>query len=238
MMDVLVAGEIYVDLILSGFDTWPQPGQESFASEFGREIGGGAAITACGLAGLGMNTGLLGVIGAEDSGWMIERLRQRGVDTSLLQVDQTEHTGITVAVSSSEDRSFFTYRGANRRFFEIFQNSVGARHLHLACVPPWDLDLAKLAGTGAVSLDAGWDPPWLKDPRALTWLSKIDIFFPNHAEASLMTGENNPERILQCFQRAGVKRVALKLGRDGAALLWDEAIYFEGPHQIGRASCR
>ena len=45
--NVLVAGELYLDLILSGFDEWPQPGQEAFAREYRREIGGGAAITAC-----------------------------------------------------------------------------------------------------------------------------------------------------------------------------------------------
>ena len=48
-LDAIVAGELYTDLILSGFDFWPQPGQEAFAKKFHREVGGGASNTACGL---------------------------------------------------------------------------------------------------------------------------------------------------------------------------------------------
>ena len=52
-LDVLLAGELYIDLIMSGFDVWPRPGHESVASGFHRDIGGGAIITGCGLAKLG-----------------------------------------------------------------------------------------------------------------------------------------------------------------------------------------
>jgi len=232
MMDALVAGEIYADLILSGFDSWPQPGEESFASEFCREIGGGAAITACGLASLGVHAGLLGVVGADDSEWIIRRLRQRGVDTSPLEIDATEHTGLSVAVSTAQDRAFFTYRGVNHRFFDVLGKAGGARHLHLACPPPWDLNPASVAGKATVSLDVGWHPSWLADPRALAWLSAIDIFFPSQPEAALLTSETDLERILQCFRHAGVNRVALKLGSEGAALLWDGKTYFAGPHPV------
>ena len=45
--DVIVAGELFVDLIMSGFDFWPQPGREAFASEFHREIGGGRSLAFC-----------------------------------------------------------------------------------------------------------------------------------------------------------------------------------------------
>src|SRR5207249_5235941 len=121
-------------------------------SEFRREIGGGAAITACGLASLGVHTGLLGVVGAEDSEWITGRLRQRGVDTSPLQIDDTGNTGFTVALSTAQDRTFFTYRGVNRRFFDVLGKAGGAHHLHLACPPPWDLDPARVAGNVTVSL--------------------------------------------------------------------------------------
>jgi len=231
-MDVVVAGEIYIDLILSGFDSWPRPGQESFATGFRRELGGGAAITACGLASLGVQTGLLGVIGEEDSGWIVRRLRERGVDTSAVRIDAADDTGLTVAVSSTEDRAFFTYRGVNHRFFDACVNAGAARHLHLACRPPWDFDPATLARTDTVSFDIGWHPEWLSDQRAITWLTKIDIFFPNQREAEQVTQQSRPEKILECFDRAGVKRVALKLGSDGAALLWDGRTYFAAPHVV------
>ena len=51
--DVAVAGEIFADHVFSGFARWPQPGEELFTDSYVREVGGGAAITACGLTRLG-----------------------------------------------------------------------------------------------------------------------------------------------------------------------------------------
>ena len=45
-VDFLVAGDLFVDLVMSGFLSWPPgAGEEIFAERFCREIGGGAAIT-------------------------------------------------------------------------------------------------------------------------------------------------------------------------------------------------
>jgi ribokinase len=240
-LDVLVAGELYADLILSGFDCWPQPGQEAFAREFHREIGGGASITACGLARLGSRTGVLGVVGP-DGAWLLERLRHSGVDTCEVRMDEREPTAVTVAVTSSADRAFFTYRGANRFFSVALADAARAgtlataRHLHLAYAP----DLATAAGLfGAirrtdctVSLDVGWHPEWLADPRALPVLAHVDLFFPNEIEAHRITGETDWRQGLRRFDAVGVRRVALKLGARGAALLWDGEIRLDAPPRV------
>src|SRR5882724_8181235 len=142
-LDAIVAGELYADLILSGFDFWPQPGQEAFAKEFRREIGGGAAITACGLATLGTRTGLFGIVGGDHHAWIAGRLAEKGVDTSGLAADLLEPTGFTVAVTTPQDRAFLTYLGANVSFAELLacEASAGnlspARHVHLAYAPAW-----------------------------------------------------------------------------------------------------
>ena len=62
-LDVLVAGDLFLDLVMSGFESWPLPGEEAFARKFHKEVGGGAAITACGLAKLGLRAGILGSVG-------------------------------------------------------------------------------------------------------------------------------------------------------------------------------
>lgn len=236
----LVAGEIYTDLILSGFDVWPQPGQEAFAREFRRELGGGAAITACGLATLGTGTGVFGVVGADHHEWIAARFRQSGVDISDLQIHPHEPTAFTVAVTAPEDRAFFTYLGANRGFPGALQQAAQtgrlsrARHVHLAFAPPWDTaaDLfhAIRANGCTISLDSGWHEAWLADPRALAILHDIDLFFPNESEAARITGESDPQRILHRFHEAGIARVALKLGSQGAALLSQGEFFHAGPH--------
>jgi sugar/nucleoside kinase (ribokinase family) len=233
-IEVLVAGELYVDLIMSGFDFWPEPGQEAFARQFQREIGGGAAITAFGLAALGTRTGVFGVAGCDQYQWMSSRFRECGVDTGFLKVDEAEPSGFTVAVSAPTDRAFFTYLGANRGFAGAFAEAASGRmlhtrHVHLGFAPDWntagDLFDAVHANGCTVSVDAGWHEAWLSDNRALDLLRKVDLFFPNEVEAARVTGETDTERMLQRFKETGVPAVALKLGSEGAALLIHGEIY-------------
>jgi sugar/nucleoside kinase (ribokinase family) len=230
LLDFLVAGDLFVDLVMSGFPSWPpNPGDEIFAERFGREIGGGAAITACGLARLGAQAGVLGVVGKTDGQWLVEKLQRSGVDTSAIRQSTSEPTAITVSVSTAMDRTFLTYMGANRelpvwlRQWSSGGAFVKARHVHLACAPA-PAEAAKLfrelkARGSTLSVDTGWHPEWLTDTRCKEALRDVDIFLPNEREASLMTGESEPARILDAFHKMGIATVALKLGARGAALL-------------------
>src|SRR5205085_6406843 len=138
--------------------------------------------------------------------WMASRFQERGVVTDRLALDPAEPTGFTVAVSTPQDRAFFTYPGANRGFLQTFSDAaaaraLNARHVHLGVAPDWELagDLfdAIHANGCAVSLDAGWHEAWLGDARALPTLRKLDIFFVNETEAARMTGESEPECMLR-----------------------------------------
>ena len=238
--DVIVAGEVYVDMIMSGFDFWPQPGREAFARDYRREIGGGVSVTACGLAKLGSRTAVLAVVGSDTGDWIVDRLKHNAVDTSRLLFDAAEPTGFTVAASTPEDRAFLTYAGANRNFPAALMDAAKsreisvARHLHLGFAPALDTADALLDSIWesrcTVSLDVGWHEDWLQDPRALALLEKVDLFFPNEVEAQAMTGEEDPAKMLAAFAAAGVERVALKLGGRGAALLWQGDTYFATAH--------
>jgi sugar/nucleoside kinase (ribokinase family) len=241
-VDVLVAGDLFLDLVMSGFESWPNPGEESFAKQFHKEIGGGAAITACCLSKLGLQTLVLGAVGKSDGQWMLDELRLRGVDTSGIHVTEAEPTAFTVSVSSARDRALFTYGGANRELAAVLGNLTAlaeeahVRHIHLAHAmnPPHAAGLFQsIRDRGcSLSLDVGWHPEWFADPQAIAALSLVDIFFPNEREASEITRETNPRRMLEAFQRMGLRRVALKLGAEGAALLWDGEIAFQKPAPI------
>src|SRR5258708_34369643 len=99
-VDVLVAGELFADLVMTGFDALPQPGEEAFASEFRREPGG-AAITAMGLARLGRRTGLIGAVGATDGAGMLESFWRPGVDVSRVLGAAGEKKGAPVCSSAA-----------------------------------------------------------------------------------------------------------------------------------------
>jgi sugar/nucleoside kinase (ribokinase family) len=229
-VDVMVIGEFFLDEILSGFTALPKLGEESFASTFLREIGGGAAITACGLARLGMRVAVMGAVGKSDGTWAIDRLKECGVDTSYVEMDSEEKTGLSVSVSTREDRAFFSYYGANRLLARALVRSntlqalASARHVHFACAPDGERDeplFRSLRKHGCrLSIDVQSHFSWLTRPQSLNILRTCNVFFPNEREAEWISGEEGTYRILQSLRKKGVRGVGLKLGGKGAALLW------------------
>jgi sugar/nucleoside kinase (ribokinase family) len=240
--DVIAVGDVFVDLVFGGFPKWPQPGEEVFAARFAREIGGGAVITACGLARLGMRVSVLAAVGREDGEWVRTRLVAHGVDPQLLLWDEEEPTGVTVSVSREEDRAFFTYMGANRTLAAMLaqESTWGvlstARHVHLACAPDPTVLVALACflhdrGT-RLSLDVGWHPEWLRDPESRRALSALDLFFPNEREAAEMTGEQDPKAALRALADSGISIVALKCGAAGALLWWHGTVFVGEPYPV------
>lgn len=222
-LDVIAAGEIYIDLVMSGFDHTPAPGEEAFARKFRREAGGGPVITALGLARLGRSTGIAGAVGEEDGAWLIERLDRGGVDVSRMQCIPDEFTATTFVITDASDRTFYTYAGANRKFQAQIE---GARHLHWAApVDCFAFERARATGM-TISLDIGFAG---SDSSALRALPLVDLFFPNEVEGRRMTGESDPESILRAFERAGARGVVLKLGARGAATLVDGRLLHVDP---------
>jgi sugar/nucleoside kinase (ribokinase family) len=236
MIDVLVAGEIYIDLLLSGFNALPAPGREVFASRFSREIGGGTPITAAGLAKLGLRCGVFGVVGEDSGDWVKRRLQAEGVDVTQVQLHPAEPTAITVVATTAHDRAFLSYQGANFAFEEALLETIRnpdwkpPRHVHLAYAPfPVNaIEICeRLRHKGCtISLDVGWREDWLSHPEVMPILRQIDIFFPNLPEAQKLTGRNTPAEILKAFETEGVRGVALKLGSDGSAFFADESPIF------------
>jgi sugar/nucleoside kinase (ribokinase family) len=240
--DVVVVGDFFIDIIMSGFYELPRLGEESFARTMRTEVGGGAAITSAGLARLGLNVAVLGVVGHEDGIWIVKRLMAAGVNASALEIHETEPSGHTVSVSTPQDRAFFTYYGANEQLTRLLKEKeartlmCSARHVHFACGPDPVLDaplFRELRRSGSnVSIDVGWHEAWLTDPTSYDLLRNVDIFFPNEREAELMTGSSQPDEMLRSFADNGIQRVALKLGSKGAMLDWEGTIYAAPPYPV------
>lgn len=227
--DVALFGPVFVDTVLSGFTRWPMPGEEVFAQSLLREAGGGCFNTACGLARLGGSAICFTVVGRQESEWVLDRVRHFGVCTDGIRFSNLP-TGTTVAVSLADDRSFFTYEGANRELPDWLESPglagelAAARHVHFAyplpAVPGVRIVRELHALGSTVSLDVGWREDWLKDEASWSLLRELDWFFPNEAEAVRMTRRSDHDEILRAFASFGAHRVAMKLGAGGAAL-WD-----------------
>src|SRR5512144_1644992 len=111
--DVLVAGEINPDLILSG-NVIPEFGQvEKLIDDAALTLGSSSAIFACGAARLGLRVAFVGVVGDDLLGrFCRETLDARGVDTSGVVVDGALRTGMTVILQLPDDRAMLTFAGA------------------------------------------------------------------------------------------------------------------------------
>jgi sugar/nucleoside kinase (ribokinase family) len=232
--DVLVLGDVNPDLVLTG-DVVPRFGQaEQLLTGADLLIGGSGAITAHGMARLGLDVALLSEVGDDVFGrLMLERLAAAGVRTELIRRTTERATGLSVVLSAAESRSTLTYLGAidaDPPSWHQVEDLPRARHLHvtsyylqrrLAAALPRLLRLARGAGM-TISLDTNLDPDGaftgIGDVLAL-----VDLTFPNAAEAlGMATAVGRPTTDLV---EAGIAlaacgpTVVVKNSADGALLV-------------------
>jgi sugar/nucleoside kinase (ribokinase family) len=244
--DVYVIGDINPDILVIGGDVVPEFGQvEKIVGTIRLTVGGSSAITACGLARLGLRVAHGGIVGDDILGHaVLEALRARGVDVSTVSVDPAIPTGATVHLGTGEDRAMLTATGTiDRLRAEDVPRDIlpHIRHLHAGSTAiqpqlrPGLPDLYREARAAGVttSFDTNWDP----DRR---WegidhlLAAADVFLPNEREAALISGVMDPLEAAQALvARASAGRdtdagplvVVVKLGADGAlAVRGDEAL--------------
>lgn len=239
--DVVVVGEIYADHVFSGFQRWPAPGEEVHAEHYLRELGGGAVNTACGLARLQRRVRLIGLIGQADRAWFETRLEDFGLTAEGLR-SHPANTGVTVSVSTARDRSFYTYVGANRHLVGLLDEAtiraelIAARHVHFAM--PLAAELARrllpvLRRAGCTtSLDVGFSPDWLRDPANHASCRAIDYFFPNQAEARLLSGDESIEAFGQWASSIALRHGVIKLGAAGAAAVTHDGLLRVPPPSV------
>src|SRR4030042_5638777 len=105
MFDILVAGEINPDLLLSG-DVTPEFGQvEKLVDSATFTVGSSSAIFACGVARLGLKVVFIGVCGEDVFGsFMLDEMDERGVDISNVIILPDGQTGLSVILNRGADR--------------------------------------------------------------------------------------------------------------------------------------
>jgi sugar/nucleoside kinase (ribokinase family) len=80
--DVVVVGELNVDLILNQIDKFPEMGKETLANHMTLTLGSSSAIFASNLSTLGSRVAFVGKLGHDNFGdHIIGALKSRGVDT-------------------------------------------------------------------------------------------------------------------------------------------------------------
>ena len=235
--DVIVVGELNVDLILNQIESFPETGKEKLAGNMTLTLGSSSAIFASNLSSLGINTSFIAKIGNDVFGQFCkEQLETKGVDTSLLLIKDDLKTGATIVLNFGEDRAMITHQGAMKHLglSDITKEVLGtAKHLHFSSYflqPGFKTDLyglfkmAKEAGL-TTSLDVQWDPAeeWDFDYKKI--LPFVDVFLPNETELLNVTGENSLEAALHAINGL-VKIIVIKKDKRGSVLSYNNNIIY------------
>jgi sugar/nucleoside kinase (ribokinase family) len=198
--DILVAGEINPDLILTG-EVTPEFGQvEKVVDSAALTIGSSSVIFACGAARLGLRVAFIGVCGDDVFGrFMLDEMTRRDVDIENVIVRRSPggSTGLSVILNQASDRAILTHPGlmAELKASDVSDALLrAARHLHVASYflqtnlqPDLPALFRRAHSFGlTTSLDTNYDPSeqW---PGFDELLSVTDVFLPNKTEALSIT---------------------------------------------------
>ncbi|MEP6734064.1 MAG: carbohydrate kinase family protein [Chryseolinea sp.] len=231
LFDVIVAGELNVDIIMNGIDQVPVIGKEILAENMTITLGSSSAIFASNLSTLGTKVTFAGMVGADKFGELVlDVLKEKGVDINNIKVSSEYTTGATIVLSFDQDRANVTYAGAMTQFGidDIRDETLKrARHLHISSVflqdklrrdIPTLLKKAKRFGL-TTSIDPQWDPSENWDFISDDIMSNIDVFMPNAEECRALTKTRTLQDAIEAVKKFSAISV-IKCGGDGA-YLWD-----------------
>jgi sugar/nucleoside kinase (ribokinase family) len=229
-MNVFILGELNVDLIITGSDVTPEWNREKIVESFDTVLGSSSAITACGLAGLGMNVYFVSVVGDDSYGkFCIEKLHEMGIDTTYVHMDPALKTGVTLSLSTKKDRALLTYMGAipqlkpallpDKLFEKASHIHFGSYFLQKGMQSHWK-KLFREAKTHGIStsFDTGWDPEevWNTD-EIVQLVEYTDLFIPSEDEFNQIFATSHLEQAKQKLPTAR-GTIAVKCGSKGALI--------------------
>ncbi|WP_058235172.1 carbohydrate kinase family protein [Devriesea agamarum] len=212
-LDVLLSGTIFFDIVFTGLDRMPGPGEELWSKGLG-SCPGGIANLATATARLGLRTGLAAGFGDDAyADWMWDTLRdQERIDLSASQRFKDFHSSLTVSMAYGGDRAMVTHGHdlPSSLTANIAQAPRAATALvDLAGDTTWWRELAH-RGT-RIFADIGFDETDRWDPSDLDPLEHCHAFTPNAVEAMRYTRTDSPVSAVRALSR----RVPLAIVTDG-----------------------
>jgi sugar/nucleoside kinase (ribokinase family) len=237
---VLVVGDLIYDMLAKAEGDITL-GTDTFVT-IRVAAGGSGANAAAWLARSGVETRFVGRVGDDVFGRFLEGEMERSGVKSCLARDPSLETGkVFVLVDGAGERTMITDRGAGEALApdDLPEALFAGGHLHLSGytfsggsrreAALKALRLARGAGM-TVSVDPSSAPLLgsVGPGRFLGWTGGADLLFPNLTEGETLTGEEDPDRILEKllpYYSAAV----LKLGPDGAVYADTGGTYLREP---------
>lgn len=238
MSQVYCSGNLVADVQAKTLEQLPPEDVVAIVDEIELILGGNAANTAACLARVGVESAVIGRIGADAFGQFVRsELTGAGVDTRMMLTTPGAKTAATVAaITPAGNRKCAHVPGVTAQFTaqdfdwaqieatRPAQPATGPTFLHFGSfflLPGFDghataqvLQQARQRGL-RTSLDVCWDPNGRWAQELAPCLPYCDLIFPNQTEAHQITGLTDPAEMAQWLLDQGVGTAVIKLGPAG-----------------------
>jgi sugar/nucleoside kinase (ribokinase family) len=246
MIDVLCGGIIVADHVCTPISHLPSAGELVMADGMLLTVGGCAANAAVDLAKMQVGVAVVGRVGADVFGRVVtDMLREANVDVSCMQTSSGADTSQTMIVNvQGQDRRFIHTFGANGEFRPAdlpLQLLDQVRVLYLGGYLVMPLvtqeELAPVfAAARARGVKTVLDIVVPAKGEYLSHLDRllphVDVFLPNNFEGELITGEKDPWRQAEVFQRLGAGTTIITMGGAGAVLVHKDLKLRAGAYSV------
>ena len=212
-LDVLLSGTVFFDIVFTGLDRLPAPGEELWAKGMGSSPGSIANL-AVAAARLGLRTGLVAGFGDDAyADWMWHTMaHEEGIDLSASRRFPDFHSALTTSIAAHGDRAMVTHgHDLPEPLSHMIMRAPAARAavVDLAGETAWWAELARRGSL--IFADIGFDATEKWDPADLAPLQHCHAFTPNAVEAMGYTRTESPDRAV----RALAELVPLAVVTDG-----------------------
>lgn len=218
-------GPLFLDVVMTGLEHAPRPGEEQWVSECAM-MPGGCANQAVALARLGLPVLLRSSLGQDRAGALVRTmLEEEGIDLSACE--STDRQNVTVSLAFDGDRAMTTVGSDAAPSLEglgvvpsVLVTDLRAVAANESVVRDWRSGNAPTAVVG----DVGWDDTGRWAPTDLQPLEHVDVFAPNKDEALRYTRTETPIEAARILAQR-VPLVVVTCGADGVvACSTDEEI--------------
>jgi len=216
-MKVINFGSINIDHVYE-VAHFVRPGETLRSESYRIFSGGKGANQSLSLARAGASVLHAGKIG-EEGRWLIERLQQSGVDTSLIEITDAPTGHALIQVNAEGENAIIIHGGANET---VTDNDIKRA---LAIAEEGDCLLVQneinlvdtiIRKAKEKRLLIVFNPAPMNEKVKAYPLELVDIFIINEVEGEALTGQHDPQTILKSMQKLYPQsRTVLTLGTEG-----------------------
>ncbi len=214
-------GTVNIDLLYTGADHIPAPGEEVYAREFGVYLGGGAPATLVNLGRLGIRSKIFTFLGRDMfSDFARREFSAAGAEVVNLYDGDEMPVTISSTMVVEGDRAFMSYGQCpdlTDAMLELLRRELaGARAVTMGTEQTPLYRHLKAGGTTLV-FDTGWEEDLSLDKYAES-LALADFYLPNRKEALKITGAASVEDAARALGKV-LPFPVIKLDREGCLYL-------------------